>query len=159
MRKMIPLVRLDTSTETFLSSRLQRVNSPMKKEPDSPPTKRARLDADKSVDQQQPSSSTNTNGSMSRRPSSSSTAPLPPLSLSILGTEPLDEFILDIADFIHQMIMTRPPEQGKIEVEAKIGVLKDRVHGQRLVLPVRVETSAPGFFFPFRPQIQTQSHH
>jgi hypothetical protein len=117
------------------------------KEPDSPPTKRARLDADKDVDQQ-PSSSTNTNGSTSRRRSSSSAAaaPLPPLSLSILGTEPLDEFILDIADFIYQIIVTRPSsEQGKIEVEAKIGVLKDRVHGHRLALPVRVETSAPRF--------------
>jgi len=68
---------------------------------------------------------------------------LPPLSLSILGVEPLDEFIREIADFVHHMIMTRPnvhPE-AKVEVEAKLGVLRDRTTGQRLMLPVLVETS------------------
>lgn len=65
----------------------------------------------------------------------------PPLSLSILGVEPLDEFIKEVADFIHHMIMTRPADiPGTIEVEAKIGVLKDRERGQRLLLPVLVET-------------------
>ncbi|THV03054.1 mRNA triphosphatase CET1 [Dendrothele bispora CBS 962.96] len=65
---------------------------------------------------------------------------LPPLSLSILGVEPLDEFIKEIADFVHHMISTRPQDvSGKVEVEAKIGVLKDR-GGQRLFLPVLVET-------------------
>lgn len=67
---------------------------------------------------------------------------LPPLSLSILGVEPLDEFIKEIADFIHHMITTKPPG-GHVEVEAKVGVLKDRLTGQRLVLPVLVETSTP----------------
>lgn len=68
---------------------------------------------------------------------------LPPLSLSILGVEPLDEFIREVADFIHHMIATRPPDAaGSIEVEAKIGILRDRASGQRLQLPVLVETSA-----------------
>jgi polynucleotide 5'-triphosphatase len=66
---------------------------------------------------------------------------LPPLSLSILGVEPLDEFIKEIADFIHHMIVTKPDLAGHVEVEAKVGVLKDRGSGQRLALPVLVETS------------------
>lgn len=67
---------------------------------------------------------------------------LPPLSLSILGLEPLDEFIKEIADFVHHMIMTRPDHlHGKVEVEVKIGILRDRMTGQRLALPVLVETS------------------
>ena len=93
---------------------------------------------------------------------------LPPLSLSILGLEPLDEFIKEIADFVHHMIMTRPDQlHGKVEVEAKIGILRDRMSGQRLALPVLVETSIccfrirlnktafvdwlPFFFFSFFP--------
>ncbi|KAG7088212.1 hypothetical protein E1B28_012229 [Marasmius oreades] len=67
--------------------------------------------------------------------------PLPPLSLSILGVEPMDEFIKEIADFVHHMIMTNKPTEGAtVEVEAKIGVLKDKMTGQRLHLPVLVET-------------------
>ena len=70
------------------------------------------------------------------------TSVLPPLSLSILGVEPLDEFIREIADFIHHLITTRPPDlQGEIEVEAKMGIIKDRGTGNRLQLPVLVETS------------------
>lgn len=66
---------------------------------------------------------------------------LPPLSISILGVEPLDEFIKEIADFIHHMILTRPADKlGTVEVEAKLGLLKDRA-GQRIKLPVHVETS------------------
>ncbi|KAG1872369.1 CYTH-like domain-containing protein [Suillus subalutaceus] len=66
---------------------------------------------------------------------------LPPLSLSILGVEPLDEFIREIADFVHHMIVTRPIHpDAKVEVEAKLGILRDRTSGQRLVLPVLVET-------------------
>ncbi|KIM43005.1 hypothetical protein M413DRAFT_44344, partial [Hebeloma cylindrosporum] len=69
---------------------------------------------------------------------------LPPLSLSILGVEPLDEFIREIADWVHHMIMTRPGAAeypgGKVEVEAKIGVLRDRGTGARFMLPVLVET-------------------
>jgi polynucleotide 5'-triphosphatase len=71
-----------------------------------------------------------------------SSSVLPPLSLSILGVEPLDEFIREVADFIHHLITTRPADlKGEIEVEAKIGVLKDRGTGNRLQLPILVETS------------------
>jgi polynucleotide 5'-triphosphatase len=76
------------------------------------------------------------------RTNGTATSVLPPLSLSILGVEPLDEFIREIADFIHHLIATRPPDlQGEIEVEAKMGVIKDRGTGNRLQLPVLVETS------------------
>ena len=67
---------------------------------------------------------------------------LPPLSLSILGVEPLDEFIREVADFVHHMIITRNERVGNVEVEAKIGVLRDKASGQRLQFPVLVETSA-----------------
>lgn len=67
---------------------------------------------------------------------------LPPLSLSILGIEPIDEFIREVADFIHHMISKRPADAGGlVEVEAKIGVLKDRGSGARLQLPILTETS------------------
>jgi polynucleotide 5'-triphosphatase len=68
---------------------------------------------------------------------------LPALSLSILGIEPLDEFMKEVADFVHHMVMSRSQEipNAKVEVEAKIGVLRERTSGQRLALPVLVETS------------------
>jgi len=90
-----------------------------------------------------PSDRARTNGrnATSSSPPSSSSA-LPPLSLSILGVEPIDEFIREVADFVHHTITMRPAElQGDIEVEAKIGILRDRVTGNRLQLPVLVETS------------------
>lgn len=67
---------------------------------------------------------------------------LPPLSVSILGVEPLDEFIREIADFVHHMIMTRPTNapNARVEVEAKIGILKYRNSNNRFALPVLVET-------------------
>ncbi|KAH7914291.1 CYTH-like domain-containing protein [Hygrophoropsis aurantiaca] len=67
---------------------------------------------------------------------------LPPLSLSILGVEPIDEFTREIADFVHHMITSRPDAgtDAKVEVEAKIGILRDRTSSQRLTLPVLVET-------------------
>ncbi|KAL1745264.1 CYTH-like domain-containing protein [Schizophyllum fasciatum] len=71
---------------------------------------------------------------------------LPPLSLSILGVEPLDEFTLEIADFIHHTIMTRKSNaelgvrESKIEVEVKIGVIRETGTGMRLRMPVLVET-------------------
>jgi mRNA capping enzyme, beta chain len=67
---------------------------------------------------------------------------LPPLSLSILGVEPMDEFIREVADFVYHMISTRPPDsaRGVVEVEAKIGILKDKISGHRLALPVTTET-------------------
>jgi polynucleotide 5'-triphosphatase len=63
-----------------------------------------------------------------------------------LGVEPLDDFIKDISDFIHY-ILTKDPRisGGKVEVEAKIGVLRDKTSGQRLQLPVMVETSNVSF--------------
>ncbi|RXW25371.1 hypothetical protein EST38_g524 [Candolleomyces aberdarensis] len=82
--------------------------------------------------------------------SGSGGAALPPLSLSILGVEPLDEFIKEVADFVHHMITTRPEHLGGVvEVEAKLGLLKDTRTGQRLGLPVLVEsnnfyTDSPG---------------
>lgn len=75
-------------------------------------------------------------------PSSNNISNLPPLSLSILGVEPLDEFIKEIADFVHHMILTKPDLPGSIEVEAKIGVLREKDRGgQRIALPILVETS------------------
>ncbi|EKM51617.1 uncharacterized protein PHACADRAFT_261863 [Phanerochaete carnosa HHB-10118-sp] len=65
---------------------------------------------------------------------------MPPLSLSILGVEPMDEFIREVADFVHHTIMNRPDRGGVVEVEAKIGVLREKASGQRLVFPVLVET-------------------
>ena len=72
---------------------------------------------------------------------------LPPLSLSILGVEPIDEFIKEVADFVYYMISTRPQSdpnmKSRVEVEAKVGVLRDKSSGLRLALPILVETSAP----------------
>jgi polynucleotide 5'-triphosphatase len=66
---------------------------------------------------------------------------LPPLSLSILGVEPIDEFIREIADFVHAKISQRPEYlRGTVEVEAKIGVIRDKAMGSRLMLPVISET-------------------
>lgn len=105
-----------------------------------PPLKRARHTE---MDQHKP------NGSQQQPPSRH----LPPLSLSILGVEPLDEFIKEIADFVHHMIKTRrtdhPDEIGNFEVEAKIGVLKERGTGSRLQMPVLVETSTCISLFSF----------
>jgi hypothetical protein len=71
---------------------------------------------------------------------------LPSLSLSILGVEPIDEFIKEIADFIHHMITTRPDHpRGVIEVEARVGILRDKHSGQRVGLPVLVETSTHSY--------------
>lgn len=99
-----------------------------------PPPKRARLTESPALKSQHPNQIVGgSNGHMGE--------PLPPLSLSILGLEPLDEFIKEIADFIHHMIATRPDMAGNVEVEAKIGILRDRATGQRLVLPVLVESS------------------
>lgn len=70
------------------------------------------------------------------------TSPLKPLSLSILGVEPLDEFMREIADWIHGLIMSRPQDLGgQIEVEAKLGVLKYKHEDARVNFPVLVETS------------------
>jgi polynucleotide 5'-triphosphatase len=71
-----------------------------------------------------------------------SSSTLPPLSLSILGVEPLDEFILEIASFIHHTIKNKPSHLvGNIEVEVKIGLLKERGGSERISLPTLSETS------------------
>ncbi|KAI0324423.1 mRNA capping enzyme [Cubamyces sp. BRFM 1775] len=81
------------------------------------------------------------NGNGHAHDSSQQPGALPPLSLSILGVEPMDEFIREIADFIHFQISSRPQDlNGIVEVEAKIGLLRERETGQRLKMPVLVET-------------------
>ncbi|KAI0926673.1 hypothetical protein AcV5_007399 [Taiwanofungus camphoratus] len=103
------------------------------------PLKRARHSPPPTSTQESP----NRNGN-----GSSNGYSLPLLSLSILGVEPLDEFIREVADFVHHMITTRPEGAGQVEVEAKIGVLRDKLSGQRVQLPVLVETSTV-LFSPF----------
>ena len=61
----------------------------------------------------------------------------PPLEHSILNVEPMDEFIHEIANFIHRLIANRT---DPVEIEAKVGVLRDG-SGQRLSLPIGAETS------------------
>ncbi|TFK27624.1 mRNA capping enzyme [Coprinopsis marcescibilis] len=86
--------------------------------------------------QQEPGAS-----SSSAQPGAGDNPTLPPLSLSILGVEPLDEFIKEIADFVHHMIVNKPEGlHGMVEVEAKIGVLKENASGTRMRLPVLVES-------------------
>ncbi|KAL7280233.1 hypothetical protein ACG7TL_006652 [Trametes sanguinea] len=86
-------------------------------------------------------SSAVSNGNGHAYESAQDSSALPPLSLSILGVEPIDEFIREVADFIHFQICNRPLELGGlVEVEAKIGLLRERETGQRLQLPVLVET-------------------
>ena len=55
----------------------------------------------------------------------------------------MDEFIREVADFIYHMIGMRPRDLpgAMVEVEAKIGILRDRLSGNRLNLPVLTETS------------------
>ncbi|GJJ15658.1 hypothetical protein Clacol_009936 [Clathrus columnatus] len=60
----------------------------------------------------------------------------PALEHSILNVEPVDEFIRDVADFVHRLIANR---REYVEIEAKIGVLRDS-SGQRIRLPVATET-------------------
>ena len=69
---------------------------------------------------------------------------LPPLSVSILGVEPLDEFIREVADWVHHVVSTRQERAGNVEVEAKIGVLRE-ASGGRLSLPILTETSTYSF--------------
>jgi len=85
---------------------------------------------------------------------------LPPLSLSILGVEPLDEFIKEIADFVHHMIQTRPDfPGGSVEVEAKVGVLRDKATGHRIGPPVLVETIlAPDENWRFESNMSANQH-
>ncbi|KAG8909994.1 mRNA-capping enzyme subunit beta, partial [Tulasnella sp. 408] len=59
------------------------------------------------------------------------------LEPSILCAEPLDEFVLEIADWVHRVAQGR----ANVEVEAKVGTLIDTRSNERLSLPVLNETS------------------
>ncbi|TDL22201.1 mRNA capping enzyme [Rickenella mellea] len=82
----------------------------------------------------------NANSNGDSKPTSASE----PLSLSILGVEPLDEFIREVADWIHGLIMSRPDLGGHVEVEGKVGLLKYKDGNHRLNYPIRVETILMG---------------
>lgn len=58
------------------------------------------------------------------------------LEPSILCAEPLDEFVLEIADWVHRVAHGR----ANVEVEAKVGTLIDTRLNERLSLPVLNET-------------------
>ncbi|KAG8955974.1 mRNA-capping enzyme subunit beta [Tulasnella sp. 424] len=81
-----------------------------------------------------PSSSAN-GGQGSSEPAAKKLRP-DALEPSILAAEPLDEFVLEIADWVHRVA------QGKtnIEVEAKVGTLIDTRSNERVNLPVLNET-------------------
>jgi polynucleotide 5'-triphosphatase len=67
---------------------------------------------------------------------------LPPLSPSLLGVEPLDELVREVADFVHGKIGMRAHDLGdaKIEVEGRVGVIRERGGGGRIGMPVVCET-------------------
>lgn len=69
---------------------------------------------------------------------------MPPMSHSFIGVEPIDEFIIEIADWIHNLVRSRPRggPPGVIEVEAKLGMLKYKSSEERVKFPVLTETSA-----------------
>ena len=48
---------------------------------------------------------------------------------------------MEISNFVHAMIQSRPKMEGHIEVEAKLGLLKHRGGEDRVMFPVRSETS------------------
>ena len=73
-----------------------------------------------------------------RAVSGSGAAPLQPLSLSIVGVEPLDEFIREIADWIHGLITSRDAGGGVFEVEAKLGHWINAHRGCLVEIPFRV---------------------
>lgn len=81
-----------------------------------------------------PSSSTN-GGHGSSEPAAKKLRP-DALEPSILCAEPLDEFVLEIADWVHRMTLGK----ANIEVEAKVGTLLDTRSNERLNLPVLNET-------------------
>ena len=58
----------------------------------------------------------------------------------------MDEFIREVADWVHDKIgqALKQGYQGVIEVEAKLGVLKYKDADTRMQAPVRVETSELG---------------
>ena len=60
-----------------------------------------------------------------------------PLEPSFVNYEPLDEFIREVADWIHY----HANGQSNIEVEAKFGTHLNEETGTRLRLPILVESS------------------
>lgn len=121
-------------------------DSESEREPTPPPAKRARQTGSARSASTNPKheSITPTISSTSTSPIMNNPSNLPPLSVSILGVEPLDEFIREIADFVHHTVTTKANIglDARVEVEAKLGILRDRISGQRISMPVRVETSA-----------------
>lgn len=81
----------------------------------------------------------------------------PALEHSIINVEPVDELIREVADFIHRLIANR---RQNIEIEAKIGVLKDST-GQRIRLPVTTETIIASEAMPvrFESNMSASQHH
>lgn len=59
------------------------------------------------------------------------------LEPSFLNAEPLDEFIREVADWIHKLSVGKE----HIEIEGKLGMLVDVETDQRLNLPIRTEAS------------------
>jgi len=76
------------------------------------------------------------NGGFLTDPSSSKRHKPEPLEPSILNAEPLDEFVLEIADWIHKVSLGKQ----NIEVEAKVGLILDTRTNERVNLPVLTET-------------------
>ena len=64
-------------------------------------------------------------------------APAPSLEPSILNAEPFDEVMRYIADWLYNTVKGH----SHVEIEAKIGVLRDKGSGHRVSLPVLTETS------------------
>ncbi|KAG8860878.1 mRNA-capping enzyme subunit beta [Tulasnella sp. 330] len=83
-------------------------------------------------------------------PSSSKRHKPEPLEPSILNAEPLDEFVLEIADWIHRVSLGKQ----NVEVEAKVGLILDSRTGERVNLPVLNET----ILSPEYPEIRFSSN-
>jgi hypothetical protein len=64
---------------------------------------------------------------------------------SIDNTEPYDEIVRKLCDFLFENVVTAPPEVASmIEVEAKLGILIDQNTQQRIFLPVQTEAVLHG---------------
>ncbi|KAG8904789.1 mRNA-capping enzyme subunit beta [Tulasnella sp. 403] len=73
-----------------------------------------------------------------------------PLEASILCAEPLDEFVMEIADWVHRNAQGR----SNVEVEAKVGMIIDTRSDERINLPVSSET----ILAPDYPEIRFSSN-
>ena len=82
---------------------------------------------------------------------------MPPMSHSFIGVEPVDEFVIEIADWIHNLVRNRPRggPPGVIEVEAKLGLLKYKTSEDRVQFPVLTETSKLLIMINVRPLANT----